>query len=58
MEAPMVQHFLEKRHSPDGFRFAVLEIITHTADKGGDMLVKLAQQETEYFRPAWSEYQH
>lgn len=42
----MVQHFLEKGHFPDGFRFLVLEIITHITDKGGDILLKLAQQET------------
>lgn len=42
----MVQHFVTLKHDPDAFKFAVLEIITPQADQGGDILNRLAQQET------------
>lgn len=41
----MVQHFVEKGHKPEGFKFVVLEIVTIVADKGSDVLKLLAQQE-------------
>lgn len=44
-DAPMVQHFLDRRHSPEDFKFVVLEIVSLTADKGDDVFKKLMQQE-------------
>lgn len=46
MEAPMVQHFISTSHSPDSFKFIVLEVIIQTPDKGGDIHTKSAEQET------------
>lgn len=46
LDAPMVQHFLDAGHSPEDFKFAVLEMVTSTPDKGGDIHKKLVQRES------------
>lgn len=44
-DAPMVQHFLDQRHSPESFKLVVWEIVTPIADKGGDINKRLIQRE-------------
>lgn len=44
MDAPMVQHFVDKQYDSYSFKFIVLDI-KQVEDKGGNIYKKLAQQE-------------
>lgn len=44
LDAPIVQHFVEKQHDSESFTFIVLEIIVQAEDKGGDIHKRLVQQ--------------
>lgn len=45
LDAPIVQHLVDKNHISDSFKFIVLEIIAQIDDKQGDIHVKLVQQD-------------